>query len=146
MRVYLDMCAIQRPMDNQSQVQVVMEGEAIHKIIRLCDLGQLHLTISDAHLYENSRNSHGPRRLFGESVLSLADEYVSATTSVDSRAEFFVQKGIKLMDALHLASAVEARVDYFCTCDAKLLRIARTLDTGATRVVSPLELVVEVTT
>ena len=47
--------------------------------------------------------------------------------------------GLKGRDALHLAAAENARVNYFVTCDDKLLRRARRI--GSTvRVVSPLEL------
>ena len=47
------------------------------------------------------------------------------------------------MDAMHLATAVEAAVDYSCTCDDAFLRRARRVDTRSTMVVSPLELVLE---
>jgi predicted nucleic acid-binding protein len=51
---------------------------------------------------------------------------------------------MKPLDALHLASAVEAKADFFCTCDDRLLKRAREAETGRTRVVSPPELVTEV--
>jgi len=43
-----------------------------------------------------------------------------------------------------LASAVEAKADFFCTCDDKLLNKAKAVDTLQTKVVSPLELITEV--
>ena len=46
---------------------------------------------------------------------------------------------MKPLDALHLAEA-----DFFCTCDDRLLKRARAAHTGQTRVVSPLELVMEI--
>lgn len=46
------------------------------------------------------------------------------------------------LDALDLASAVEAGVEYFCTTDDRLLRKGKVADTKSTSVVSPLELVV----
>ena len=49
------------------------------------------------------------------------------------------------MDALHLASAIEAKADYFCTCDDKFLKKAKAMDTLQTKAVSPLELITEVT-
>ncbi len=47
------------------------------------------------------------------------------------------------MDALHLASAIIAEADYFCTCDDRLLRKATSFDTISTSVVSPTELIME---
>ena len=49
--------------------------------------------------------------------------------------------GIKVLDALHLACAVEAHAKYFCTCDDRFYRRAKQLDTKQTLVVSPLELI-----
>ncbi|ETW96051.1 MAG: hypothetical protein ETSY1_28135 [Candidatus Entotheonella factor] len=64
---------------------------------------------------------------------------------VEERARTFRDLGIKVLDALHLASAVEAQADYFCTCDDRLLRRARIAETLQTKVVSPLELIAEIT-
>ena len=61
-----------------------------------------------------------------------------------ARAREFGATGMKPLDALHLASAVEAEAEFFCTCDDRLLKRAREAETGQTRVVSPLELVTEV--
>jgi predicted nucleic acid-binding protein len=47
------------------------------------------------------------------------------------------------LDALHLASAEAAQVDYFCTCDDRLLKKAKTVHDLKTVVVSPIELAEE---
>ena len=49
------------------------------------------------------------------------------------------------MDALHLACARNMGVDYFCTTDDKFLNRAKKELSSITKVVSPLELIVEVT-
>jgi len=48
------------------------------------------------------------------------------------------------MDSLHLSSAIEAKADYFCTCDDRFLKRAKRLDTMPTEVFSPLELALEI--
>jgi len=48
------------------------------------------------------------------------------------------------MDAVHLALASTARVDFFATCDDRLLRKAETVTGLACKVVSALGLVSEV--
>ena len=77
-------------------------------------------------------------------MISRAQEFVALTDDLHVRARRYEDRGIDPVDALHLASAVEGGADYFCTCDDKLLKRARTEDTGATRPVSPLELIEEV--
>ena len=64
---------------------------------------------------------------------------------MEERARALQPEGIKPVDALHLASAVAAKADYFCTCDDQFLKRAKAVDTGQTKVVSPLELIAEVT-
>lgn len=59
---------------------------------------------------------------------------------MESRIQAYQDAGIKPFDALHLASAVAMSADYFCTTDDRLLRKARTANTGSTRVVNPTEL------
>ena len=71
--------------------------------------------------------------------------FVQTDRRVEERARAFHALGLKPLDALHLASAVEAQADYFCTCDDRLLRRAQTADTLQTKVVSPLEFIAEVT-
>jgi predicted nucleic acid-binding protein len=52
--------------------------------------------------------------------------------------------GFKPLDALHLAFASASKVDYFCTCDDKFLRKAKSLEGLKIKVVSPTDLVMEV--
>ncbi|MGQ9898536.1 MAG: hypothetical protein ACUVR8_13410 [Acidobacteriota bacterium] len=53
MRVYLDVCATQRPLDSPNQIRIILETEAALGIIALCELGrQLQIVSSDALIYE----------------------------------------------------------------------------------------------
>jgi predicted nucleic acid-binding protein len=62
---------------------------------------------------------------------------------IENRSRKLVDMGVKPMDSLHLASAIEAKADYFCTCDDRFLKKAKLLDTEPTKVFSPLELALE---
>ena len=77
-----------------------------------------------------------------DDVLSLARWHVPTDAAALARAKQYQAEGIKRLDALHLASAVEAGVEYFCTTDDRLLQKGKAADTNGTSVVSPLELVV----
>lgn len=144
MRIYLDMCSIQRPLDDRSQLRVRLEAEAVLGILALCESGEAELLHSDALRFESERNPYPVRRSFTEEVLSTATHFIAATPSVEQRARGYQALGIKPLDSLHLASAVEDGADFFCTCDDKLLKRARTVDTGTTRPVSALELIEEI--
>lgn len=142
MRVYLDLCAIQRPLDDQAQLRVRTEAEAVLSILALCEAGALTLITSGAHVVENARCPHPDRRVYVDDVLALSSHYVQGDTNGFRRAGHYEASGVKRLDALHLASAVEAEADFFCTTDDHLLRRGRAVNTAATSVVSPLELVV----
>jgi predicted nucleic acid-binding protein len=55
-----------------------------------------------------------------------------------------VESGFKPLDALHLTFAAHAEVEYFCTCDDKLLKRARRLKSLKVAVVTRIELVMRV--
>lgn len=145
MKIYLDMCSIQRPLDTKTQLRIAVEAEAILGIIALCESGQVDLMASDALMFETAQNPHPVRKRHALAVLAKATLFVQTDHRVEERARAFHALGLKPLDALHLAAAVEAQADYFCTCDDRLLRRGQTADTLQTKVVSPLELIAEVT-
>jgi predicted nucleic acid-binding protein len=145
MKIYLDIRSLQRPLDTKTQPRIAVEAEAILGILALCESGQAELVASEALVFEAERNPHPVRRRYAFEVLSKARIFVHTNREVIERAQALHALGIKPLDALHIASAVEIKAEYFCTCDDRLLRRAKALDTSQTKVVSPLELIVEVT-
>ena len=143
MRVYFDICAIQRPLDDPSQLRVRLEAEAVIVLIELCERGVLELILSAAHEIENLQNPYPERQAHTVDVLSLARHRVASSLEVTGRTTVYAESGLKQLDAFHLAAAVVSDASFFCTTDDRLLRRARTLDTKATSVVSPLELVLQ---
>lgn len=144
MKVYLDMCSLQRPLDTKSQVRVAMEAEAVLNILALCESGHADLLASDALVFEAEQNPHPVRKQYVFGVLAMARQFVLTDSQVEARARTFHADGLKPLDALHLASAIAAQADYLCTCDDQFLRRAKAADTHPTKVISPLELVAEI--
>lgn len=122
-----------------------MEAEAILGALALCEAGQVELINSDTLLFELGRNPHPVRREHAVKVLAKALIFIATDDHVVERTRRFQAEGMNLLDALHLASAVIANADYFCTCDDRFLKRAKAVNTGRTKVVSPLELITEVT-
>ena len=140
MRIYLDNCAIQRPLDDPSQLRIRAEADAILDVLALCVSEDLSLVVSDAHTIEIEKCPYPDRVAFVEDVLALSTAFAPTDPSTQSRADAYEASGLRRLDAIHLASAVEARTAFFCTTDDRLLKRGRALDTGSTAVVSPLEL------
>lgn len=144
MWVYLDLCSIQRPLDDQSQLRVAIETAAVLRVLALSESGQVQLLSSDALLHETVQNPYADRQAHALGVLSKAGRMVRLSPGVEARAQTLAAAGLKPFDALHLAFAVEAGADYFCTCDDRLLRRARTVHSGPPKIVNPLELLTEI--
>jgi predicted nucleic acid-binding protein len=144
MKIYLDMCSIQRPLDSKTHPRIAVEAEAILGILTLCEVGQVELMTSETLRFELERNPHPVRKTYARDVLAKAIVSIETDKQVEEYARTFQTEGIKPVDALHLASAVASKADYFCTCDDRFLKRAKTVDTGQTKVVSPLELITEV--
>jgi predicted nucleic acid-binding protein len=140
----LDACAIQRPLDDKSQIRIMLEADAIIHIIQRCEDGELELYSSDVLLYELSRITNLNRRNQVIECVNIATTIISMNDDVVQLADEYVQQGLKQFDAFHLASAQLAQVDYFCTCDDRLLKKCASLSNLTIKVVAPLTLVEEI--
>lgn len=92
-------------------------------------------------LFELSKIELSPRRTYCINLLAKSSYFVELTDSIEALAIAYSESGIKTVDALHLASAVEGKSNYFCSCDDRFIRKAQAIETGLTKVVSVLELV-----
>lgn len=144
MRIYLDCCCLQRPLDDQTQPRIKVEAEAVLAILASAQAGDVSLLSSEALDYEVSRIPDEDRRSEVMAVLTLANEYLEITEGTEVLAESLENSGISPMDAVHLALASIANADFFCTCDDKLLRKGQAISDLDCSVVSVLGLVSEV--
>jgi len=113
-------------------------------VLRLVEGGDLELVSSDALELEVDRTPDAQRRAAGKDILKLASQTLRLGEAVEADAAALVLAGVKPLDALHLAFASRAAVEYFCTCDDKLRKKAQRLKSLKTTVVTPLELVLKV--
>jgi predicted nucleic acid-binding protein len=143
MKIYLDNCCLQRPLDSRGSTRVVLEAEAVLGILTLLESRRIELVSSEVLLFEIDRTPNSVRQAYALEVLSRTRLLVKVDEPIEKRAAGLVRLGIRPLDALHLASAERAQADCFCTCDDKLLKKAQTVARLKTRVVSPIELIEE---
>lgn len=144
MRIYLDTCTLQRPLDDREQLRIALEADAILAILALCEQGQLTLVASDVIRFETARNPHPQRQLFAQAILDRAQEHIALTDAMTRRATELERRGVKAIDALHWASAEAVNVDVFCTCDDRFYRKVLTLPDCTLPIRTPLALAQEV--
>lgn len=136
--VYFDTCAIQRPLDDRAQFRIRVEADAVTAVLAAVEAGAVQILTSSALRAESSRTRDRSRFEFARDVLELAVRDVPTSEPIRHLTADY--QGMTPFDALHLASAVIAGADFFCTADDRFLRRAREANTQTTRVVDPLEL------
>ncbi len=144
MTVYFDLCSLQRPSDDRTQPRVRAEAEAVLALLAAVSIGRLRLIWSDVLDDEAGRNSDPDRRRVVEDVRDLAEQVIGLTADIGADAGRLVAAGLGPFDALHLASATAAGVEYFCTCDDRLVKRGRAIHTPPPWIVTPVELVDEI--
>jgi predicted nucleic acid-binding protein len=117
MKVYLDNCCFNRPYDDQSNLRIRLEAEAILKIQEETRNGMFELIWSYILDYENSRNPFKERREQIVEWRKYAVQDVVESKEVLGVAAMLQKQGIKKIDSLHIACAIEAGSDYFLTTD-----------------------------
>ena len=121
MKVYLDMCALKRPFDNQSQGRIWIETQAVVRILRAIDRNAVRSCNSALLEDENSRNTNAARREKVARLLLRFGIQAHATAEIFGRAEQVRSYGIKDVDALHIAFAEAMGAEYFISCDDAIL-------------------------
>ena len=135
--VYLDNCCYNRPYDDQTQIRISLETQAKLHIQKLIVEKKINLVYSYISVYENSKNPNIARRL------SITDFFDHATVFVDGSnsdkvieiAAKIMETGVKKMDALHVASAIVGKADYFLTTDIRLLKYS----TDKIHIINPID-------
>ncbi len=129
-RVYLDVCALCRPFDDQSHIRVRLETEAVQLILSHVRAENLAMIISSVHDVEIAAIDDTAERIRLQVMLEQIGLRVAVDTSqTRQRAEALVQQGLGPADAAHLAWAEQAGCD-FVTCDDRLLRQCRRIKPG----------------
>jgi hypothetical protein len=62
MKIYLDNCCLNRPFDDQSNLRVRLEAEAVKAILLLCEQGQWQLVSSRIAAFEIANTPDEGRR------------------------------------------------------------------------------------
>lgn len=144
MRIYLDVCCLNRPFDDQSQDRIRLEGEAVKCVFDLIACGKHQWIGSEVVEYEIRRHPNEQRRESLGVFLQSANERLVVTPEAVALAKRIAGNGIGDIDAMHMALAELGGCDIMLTTDDRLLRRAKRLSPALRiRVVNPLRWVGE---
>ncbi len=125
MNVYFDTCALNRLTDDLSQPRVRREAEAVAHILDLSSTGVVRWIASTALRDEIERNTDLIRRLDALSLISSAATLVEPNPETNQLALEFALQGLSSYDAIHLALAQQAGVDWLISTDDRFIRRAQ---------------------
>jgi predicted nucleic acid-binding protein len=124
MKIYLDVCCLNRPFDDQTQDRIHLESEAVVLILKRIRSGNWEWISSEVVDYEVGQTPNAERKHRVESLVRYAGRTVLIKKSLVKRASELKAIGFGTYDALHLACAEHSNADVFLTTDDKLLRLS----------------------
>jgi predicted nucleic acid-binding protein len=124
-RLYLDICTLCRPFDDQSQMRIRLETNAYYLILQALQDARYAMVVSPVHFEEANAISDAEERreivVVLERLGTAAECDMAATRA---RAEDLHSRKFGIADAAHVAFA-EAAADFFISCDDRLVRKCR---------------------
>jgi predicted nucleic acid-binding protein len=143
MRIYLGMCCLKRPFDDQSQPRIRLETEAVLALLA-AESATIDYIRSAALRLENRQN---PIILRAARVDVWLDQKPGSrvdSAAIRSRTAELMECGLTNFDALHVASAELCGADAFATCDDRLRKAVERCGQVRVRVLGVAELAEEV--
>ena len=142
-RIYLDVCCLNRPFDDQNQDRVRLESEAVLAILGRVQRKECVLISSEALETEIAENPDIERLGKVQDVLKVASCYVKIGDRESVRAKELGPHGFGGYDAVHVACAESAIADVLLTTDDGFVNAARRCGNMKVRVCNPLRWVAE---
>lgn len=121
-KLYLDVCTLCRPFDNQDLMRIRLETDAYYLILDGIQRKKYEMVVSPVH-YKEIENIEDVREKI--QALELLSVYGTQPDydfeKIRNRSEKLISFNFGIADAVHLAFA-ERSSDYFITCDDKLIK------------------------
>ena len=121
-KLYIDVCTLCRPFDNQNIMRIRLETDAFYLILQNIQNRLYEMVVSPVHFKEIETIEELREKLW---LLDLLDKYgikpPCDLNKIRKRAEQLCNLKFGIADAAHVAFA-ETTSDFFITCDDKLLR------------------------
>jgi len=137
-KIYLDVCTLCRPFDNQNDMRIRLETDAYFLIMNAIEEKRYEMVVSSMHIKELESIKDIKERL---QIVHFLDEYGKTKNAdlnlVKKRADELIKLNFGIADAIHLAFA-EQSSNYLVTCDDKFEKKSKRITTNI-EVVNPIE-------
>lgn len=137
-KLYLDVCTLCRPFDDQNNMRIRLETDAYYLILNRIQNNFYKMIVSTMHLKEIESIEDIREKI---QIIHLLDDYGDEPEydyeKARERADELILKKIGIADSVHLAFA-EQSADYLITCDDKFLKRIKRIKTEI-EVLNPIE-------
>ena len=123
-KIYLDVCCLNRPFDDQTQPRIYLETQSVMTIINQCQSGNWKMINSSALIAELNQTPDIERLQNVKKLLAIAKIKVITGLWIQERAAELQIMGFSSYDATHIASAERSQADIFLTTDDRLIKKA----------------------
>ena len=124
-KIYIDNCCLNRPFDDQTQVRVRLESEAILLILYHIEQGDWLWVGSEVLIDEIEQTPDPEKRSRLQVVANYVQDIVEVNEPELKRAHELQKLGFQGYDALHIACAEYAKADVLLTTDDHLVKLAK---------------------
>jgi predicted nucleic acid-binding protein len=123
--IYLDVCALSRPFDDQSFLRIRMETEAVNLILSEVRQGTYGLLVSPVHIREIAAIGDAVERVELQMLLAALGRPVMVNRAkARARAEELIRLGFGVADAAHVAFAEQPGADFISSDDRLIKKCA----------------------
>ena len=124
-KIYFDTSCLNRPFDDQTQVRVRLEAEAVLAILARIENGEWTWIGSDV-LIDEVEQTPDTQKLSRVKLLSdFIKENIEIGEKEEQRAKELQAEGFQVFDALHIACAETAKADVLLSTDDRLLKLEK---------------------
>ena len=124
MKIYFDVCCLNRPFDDHTQDRVRLESEAVLTILDSCGIkGNIFLS-SEVIDIEISKIPDDDRKQKVIFLSTISQSVIIVDIDIEKRAMELEKLNFSSFDSLHIACAERGNADILLTTDDNLLRKA----------------------
>ena len=145
MKLYFDVCCYSRLYDNQMQVKIYMESEAVLNIINISKQNNYEIIGSpvldlEIDQIDNIEKREKIKYFYHQSITQKVDYTANVHYRVKELSE---QTNIKTLDSFHLSFAENYNVDVLLTTDVKFEKACSKMNLKL-KVINPIKYLMEV--
>ncbi|MHB1647081.1 MAG: hypothetical protein ACYCSW_11365 [bacterium] len=120
--IYLDVCTLSRPFDDQKYLRIRLETDAVNLILLHIKTGEYRFLYSPVHTKEIANIKNLVERIDIQILLNTFGDFIKIDfEKTRRRAEKLSQLGFGLADAAHVAFSEGIGAE-FISCDDKLIK------------------------